>query len=180
MNKNEDALRAVTAYLKKPNISQIGLANLNRMYAVLLMISVDSNFTMTSIKYFKNALEIYHSLRMSNGVAVCQLGILKIFHDKFEEFVAEMLPEQKDMFIKECFCLINNSYELFVKIEWDDGKTQCKLIENSLNEKIKPKINSEKDLKSEHFTIHYSSMIHEDNTILLSKFILPNLLNFNI
>ena len=103
MNKNEDALRAVTAYLKKPNISQIGLANLNRMYAVLLMISVDSNFTMTSIKYFKNALEIYHSLRMSNGVAVCQLGILKIFHDKFEEFVAEMLPEQKDMFYKRMF-----------------------------------------------------------------------------
>ena len=162
MNKNEDALRAVTEYLQKPNISQIGLANLNRLQAFLLMISVDNNFIMASIKHFKTAQEIYHSLRMPNGVAICQLGILKIFHDKFEEIVAEMLPEQKDKLIKKCLNLINNSYELFVKFQSDNGKIQCKLIENSLNEKIKTKINSGKDLKSEQVTIHYSSMIHKD------------------
>ena len=169
MNKNEDALRAVTEYLQKPNISQIGLANLNRLQAFLLMISVDNNFIMASIKHFKTAQEIYHSLRMPNGVAICQLGILKIFHDKFEEIVAEMLPEQKDKLIKKCLNLINNSYELFVKFQSDNGKIQCKLIENSLNEKIKTKINSGKDLKSEQVTIHYSSMIHVSGTQKIVK-----------
>ena len=167
MNKNEDALRAVTAYLKKPNISQIGLANLNRLHAVLLMISVDSNFTMASIKYFKTAFEIYNDLRMPNGVAVCLLRILKIFHDKFGEFVPEMLPEQNDKFIKECFSLIKNWYNLFNKNSLSDGTLQCKLIESSLKEKLKLYENQSNN-QEHHIEFQYSSIILEDNSILLS------------
>ena len=169
MNKNEDALRAVTEYLQKPNISILGLANLNRIYAVLLMISIDSKFAMTSVQYFKNALNYYHEVRMPKGVAVCQLGIIKIFHDKFNDFVLEIPVEQKDKFIQELFWLIKNSYELFNKINWDNGASQCKMIESSLNERIKIRTENDKNGIIEPDTPIYSSMMHEDNSILLGN-----------
>ena len=41
INKNQDALKSVSRYMKKSNISQISLANLYKIHAFLLMISID-------------------------------------------------------------------------------------------------------------------------------------------
>ena len=167
MNKNDDALRANAEYLQKPNISQIGLANLYRIYAVLLMISIDSQHAITSIKFFKKALKIYHTNDIMKGVAICQLGIWKIWHDRFEELTNDLSADWKDEFIKQFFNLNQNAYELFNEIGLQEGISQWSTIENSLKEKLENR-RDYSDQSSESDSFKYSSMMHEDNSILLS------------
>ena len=177
MNKNEDALRANAEYLQKPNISEIGLANLYRIYAVLLMISIDSEHAISSIKFFKKALKIYHTNNIMKGVAIWQLGIWKICHDRFDELTTDLSNEWKDEFIKQCFSLNQNAYELFNEINWNEAASQWAMIETSLKEKLEGKQDTS-DKSSETDSIKYSSMMHEDNSILLSNYYIYFLLSY--
>lgn len=79
---------------------------------------------MDSIKSFKSSLRHYHSLGSVKGVANCQLGILKICHDRFSELTSTYSDFQKKEFLEKCDDLLANAIECYKEINSLEGVAQ--------------------------------------------------------
>ena len=72
INKQQDALKAVSEYLQKRGISDLGSANLYKLYAVLLVLNKNktNEDTMKAVKYFKKAGGLFYSVGCKKGLAL--------------------------------------------------------------------------------------------------------------
>mmetsp|Transcript_498 Transcript_498/g.440 ORF Transcript_498/g.440 Transcript_498/m.440 type:complete len:156 (+) Transcript_498:1513-1980(+) len=101
LHKHDDALKAVNEYLKNVHISLIARANLLRIQGFLLLISAEPENVINSIKSFKSSLRIFQNQRVIRGVAICQLGISKICHDRYNELVVKKTSEERTEFLSQ-------------------------------------------------------------------------------
>lgn len=80
MNKYEEALETIQKYMEirneGPKVANITLANLHKICGVLFMFSREKDYALSAVKNFKDAIELYNSLGIADGSAVCMLGTL--------------------------------------------------------------------------------------------------------
>lgn len=79
LNKNTDALKALTEYLKKQELSPLCLANLYKAYGVLYLVNKEIKDSELAIEYFKKASKFYSDLGLKKGVAICKTRITTPF-----------------------------------------------------------------------------------------------------
>lgn len=83
INKNGDALKAVSEYLTKRGISDLGSAILYKLYAVLLLMNKNqtSDDVQKAVNYFKKAGRLFYSIGCKKGLALCKFGLAKIHYE---------------------------------------------------------------------------------------------------
>lgn len=62
-----------------------------KIYGVLLLLTLDDQLVASAVSYLKAALKIYNSLGILKGIAVCQLAIIKICHDYYEQEISKLV-----------------------------------------------------------------------------------------
>jgi hypothetical protein len=79
--------------------------------------------------------------------------------------ISPLTFDEKFDFLTQCFQIINNAIELFTEINHEEGELQCKKIRGSFNI-YKDQLYKESNniLRSD-----YSSLLEDDNSILLGK-----------
>jgi len=162
LHKHDDALKAVNEYLKNVHISLIARANLLRIQGFLLLISAEPENVINSIKSFKSSLRIFQNQRVIRGVAICQLGISKICHDRYNELVVKKTSEERTEFLSQWCTMISNAIELFKELKFVEGEHQWVNIQNSFS-----KLQTNKEFKIGE-NVDYKSMLQEDNSVMLS------------
>ena len=105
---------------------------------------------------------------MDLGVAICQLGVSKIYHDRYDEMVNNISSQDQSEFLDNCFKVLKDAIQLFEGLKFNEGKEQCLRIQQSFYTLKSNGSHSEEFLK-------YKSMVDEDNSVMLSKLNLPNL-----
>ena len=164
-DKNSDALRAIGEYLQKQDISDLALANLHKIYAVLLMISNEYQNSILALNYFKKAIEHYTNCSCKNkGIALCKLGIAKVWHDRMEELVNDSPDITENNFVNKLLMLVSTAKEIFEKYGDQSALYQWQMIQNSILPKSD--VGGEKRIELE----NYSAIMDEHNDILLGKF----------
>ena len=117
---------------------------------------------LNSIQSFKSSLEIFKNLQLIRGVAISQLGISKICHDRYNEFIIDKSPKEKAEFLSQCNSVVDNAIELFEELKFEEGKNQCLNLKKSFSGIKNTEINPEKNLE-------YKSMLQEDNSVMLGN-----------
>ncbi|CAI2370088.1 unnamed protein product [Moneuplotes crassus] len=158
LHKLDDALKAINSYISRPEISLIARANLQKIQGFLLMISTDHENVLIALSAFRSSLQNFQNLKLIKGVAICQLGVAKICHDRYNELVIEKTPEEQKEFLSQCLEITNNSIDLFREVGFEEGQRQSTKIKESFL-----KVQS-----SESLNFEYKSMMQEDNSVLLS------------
>ncbi|CAI2381433.1 unnamed protein product [Moneuplotes crassus] len=151
MEKFDDASRAINGYICISNISDIAKANLERMQAFLYMIRDDYENSIRALQLLRSALKIFQSLKLAKGVAICQLGISKIFHDNYDRLVAPKSTSEKEEFETQWKSLVMNCADICTEIGFEEGL------------KVALEISDPKSSVS-----GYESILEEGNFILLN------------
>lgn len=145
------------------------MANLSKLYAVLLMISNEYQNSIIAIKYFKKAITHFQSCGLEKGVAICQLGISKICHDRMNELIQENENITEKELINETIKLVSCAKETFDKLNDENASYQCLMIQKSLFPRSDV---GDPDIK--HIEMDgYSALMDENNEIMLGRLIHP-------
>ena len=93
MEKRRDAIKAITEYMQKPGISELGRANLLKTHACILMTRnyKDINDIKKALKMFKQAGALFNTIGCKKGLGLCKFALAKV-HNEFMPELIKLLP----------------------------------------------------------------------------------------